>query len=32
MARSDCNDFDACQPTIMRENTSMMNATNTHPA
>ena len=26
IARSDGNDFDNCQPTTMRENTSVMNA------
>ncbi len=31
MARSDRSDRDACQPTTKRLNTSMMNATNTHP-
>jgi hypothetical protein len=31
MARSLRSDFDACQPTIIREYTSMMNATYTHP-
>ncbi len=31
MARSDRNDFEACQPTTIRENTSTTNARYTHP-
>lgn len=31
MARSERSDRDACQPTTNRLNTSMMNATYTHP-